>query len=173
MEPQQPPSAHPRPTRLPQSPNSPRDETDHDFASDDKTAHHGHQSLRTEHASKPGHACGHDSVISQPWSPHNSGPPSLRNSVSSAGQRQCSVSETRLAPDALRVQTVPYPSQAHLDPEKNGYYSLQSPRTPTRVSVSRSGLVVYDHTEYQEKGPEDKAWQVLVGSRLHTHQCIR
>ena len=73
----------------------------------------------------------------------------------------------RTRPDAIRVQNISYPSQAHIDSEKNGYYSLQSPRTPTRVSVSRSGVVVYDHGKYQEKGPEDKAWQVLVRSRLN------
>ena len=124
--------------------------------------HHGSR------ASKSSHARGRDSVISHPWSPHASSPPSPRSSTSSTARRHRSFSAAHHAPHVIKSQSISFPPQAHLDPEKHGYYSLQSPRTPQRRSNPRADAVLYDQTNYQEKWPEDRAWQLLVRlSRLH------
>ena len=98
---------------------------------------HHHQALPTQppHARHATAAADHDSVIS-PFSPKPSSAPSPSASIAS---------DKRLS----------LPPRAHLDPEK-AYYAHDS--DPTRVSPN----AVHDKSEYHEKDPEDKAWQLLV-----------
>jgi hypothetical protein len=49
---------------------------------------------------------------------------------------------------------IPYPAQAHMDPEK-------AAASPYRGDPNQTA-VLYDSTEYMEKGPEEKPIQLLV-----------
>jgi hypothetical protein len=122
-------------------------------------------STRTDRASKASYGHAHDSVIS-PFSPKASAPPSPSSSISShVGRKHRSVSEiqethARYSHNSHRVS---YPPRAHLgDPEKANSYDPYEHRSQTRGSIPDAGAVVYDKSEYHEKGPEDKAWQLLV-----------
>lgn len=117
-----------------------------------------------DRASKASFGHAHDSVIS-PFSPKASAPPSPSSSISSdVGRKHRSVykiQETH-ARQSHNNHRVSYPPRAHLDPEKAGSYDAYEHRSQNRGSVPDAGAVVYDKSEYHEKGPEDKAWQLLV-----------
>lgn len=132
-----------------------------------------HQSPRNErgsNGSNNSHGRAHDSVISQPFSPKPSYPPSPTSSVSSAGgRRHRSIPEIQ-SPTTTEAQNLRYPPQAYLDPEKGGYDSSQERRSHRHSgSVRDQTAIVYDQGKYVEKGPEEKAWQLLVSTRLFAH----
>ncbi|KAF2201949.1 hypothetical protein GQ43DRAFT_17108 [Delitschia confertaspora ATCC 74209] len=127
-----------------------------------------------DHYSNPAHSQlagrGHDSVLSHQFSPKGSSPPSPRSSVSSAGRhRRAATSEIEpIETQPRSPRNVPYPAQAHVvDPEKA---VTASPRhCPTRapnthVSSSNADVtaVLYESADYNEKGPEEKAVQLLL-----------
>lgn len=122
-------------------------------------------STRTDRASKASFGHAHDSVIS-PFSPKASAPPSPSSSISSdVGRKHRSISEIQEthARQSHHNHRVSCPPRAHLgDPEKADLYDAYEHRSQNRGSVPGTGGVVYDKSEYHEKGPEDKAWQLLV-----------
>lgn len=127
----------------------------------EKSTYARKDSTRTDCASKASYSRPHDSVIS-PFSPKASAPPSPSSSISSeAGRKQRSLSEIQEthARQSRNSHRVSYPPRAHLDPEKA---NLDDAYAQNRGSVLGAGAVVYDKSEYHEKGPEDKAWQLLV-----------
>lgn len=109
------------------------------------------------------HAHAHDSVLS-PFSPKASAPPSPSSSICSdaAGRKQRAVADIQedgYARRSHQSQHISPPARAHLDPEKA---SAHDAAYEHRASANDVAAVVYDKTEYHEKGPEDKAWQLLV-----------
>ncbi|KAF2190880.1 hypothetical protein K469DRAFT_558844 [Zopfia rhizophila CBS 207.26] len=132
------------------SPNDPNDE----YSEKDAYQRNQNQNLRLN----PGNGRSHDSVISHPFSPKASSPPSPSSSISAA-RHDRSAPEIQQSPPA----NVSYPPKAHIDPEKQAF-SPQSPRSPARVSSSNPDVtaILYDSGEYNEKGPEDKAVQLLL-----------
>jgi hypothetical protein len=137
--------------------------SEYEYTYNEKDSYPQLQSNRTERGSKASSRRAHDSVISHPFSPKQSYPPSPTSSVSSAGgRRHQSIPEIQFsAPN--ESQSLKYPPQAHLDPEKHGYGS-----SPGHGSQRHSGSgrgandAVYDQGEYHESAPEEKAWQLLV-----------
>ncbi|KAJ4381105.1 hypothetical protein N0V86_003452 [Didymella sp. IMI 355093] len=131
---------------------------------DEKDTYARKDSTRTDRASKASYGHAHDSVIS-PFSPKASAPPSPSSSISShVGRKHHSISEiqethARYSHNSHRVS---YPPRAHLgDPEKANSYDAYEHRSQAHGSIPDAGAVVYDKSEYHEKGPEDKAWQLL------------
>lgn len=130
-------------------------------------AHPAYSNSRTERNSRSSYGRAHDSVIS-PFSPKCSSPPSPRSSVSSAARKHpassVSVPEIRYSTSNIERHSVQYPPQVHLDPEKHAHRSSQGGRSSHRLSASGldAPAIVYDQGKYHEKGPEDKAWQLLV-----------
>jgi hypothetical protein len=122
------------------------------------------QNSRHERGSKSTTGRGHDSVISHPFSPKASSPPSPASSISSAGRKSRSIPEVRYSSPPGGSRDITYPPQARIiDPEKAAYSSP----SPGRRSPNVAQDAVYDQAEYHEKGPEEKAWQLLVCSCNH------
>lgn len=116
------------------------------------------QNSRHERGSKSTTGRGHDSVISHPFSPKASSPPSPASSISSAGRKSRSIPEVRYSSPPRGSRDITYPPQARIiDPEKAAYSSP----SPGRRSPNVAQDAVYDQAEYHEKGPEEKAWQLL------------
>ncbi|CAO2650942.1 Nn.00g092390.m01.CDS01 [Neocucurbitaria sp. VM-36] len=168
MEPQRPPVPYPATySRQSQqyyasSPNTSPDE--YDYIYNEKDAYERQQSIRTGRGSKSSNARPRDSVISHPFSPKPSSPPSPSSSVSSAGRRHRSTSEIRISSSspAVNSQNITYPPRAYLDPEKQAYGSSKGRSSRDRVTPGPGPeAVVYDQGEYHEKGPEEKTWQLL------------
>jgi hypothetical protein len=141
--------------------NTPSDE--YDYTSTEKTPSQRQQSIRVERHSKSSYGRGHDSVISHPFSPKASSPPSPCSSVSSIGPPRHSTPEIQSSRSGtIGQQNVQHPPQAHLDPEKHGYASSRGgQRSPNRAGPD-GDAIVYDKGAYQEKGPEERAWHLLV-----------
>lgn len=133
-----------------------------DYVYNEKDAFASQQSYRTDRGSKSSSNRGRDSVISHPFSPKASSPPSPSSSVSSAGRRHRSIPEIHSAQSVTDIQPVTYPPQAYLDPEKQAYGSSQGRRSQNLPGGPEADAIVYDQGEYHEKGPEEKAWQLLV-----------
>jgi hypothetical protein len=150
---------------LPQlPPTAARDEYDCAYNEKDASQYQQQQSTHPGRRSKSSYRKGHDSVISHPFSPKASSPPSPGSSISSLGRQPNSITEIRYATPEAESTKIQYPKQVHIDPEKRSYRSSQGRRSPTRVSAAgyEGDAIVYDKGEYQEKGPEEKAWQLLV-----------
>jgi hypothetical protein len=181
MEPQHPPEpvpathtnhSHPPPHS---SPNAAAGE--HEYTYSEKDAYSQQQLFRAERGSKrsSSNGRGRDSVISHPFSPKQSYPPSPSSSISSAGGRKhCSITEIQAASTPIDDgQSIRRPPQAHLDSEKYGYDSSRGPRSHRNSASARAANdAVYDQGEYHEKAPEEKAWQILVGDHLGTTYCV-
>ncbi|KAF1941968.1 hypothetical protein EJ02DRAFT_466125 [Clathrospora elynae] len=135
----------------------------YDYSYNGKDSCQRQQSIRTERGSKSSYRRAHDSVISHPFSPKASSPPSPSSSISSIGRHHQSITEIQNARPEIKNQHIQLPQQAHLDPEKHGYGSSQGRRSPNRASAAgpEGDAIVYDQGEYQEKGPEEKAWHLL------------
>jgi len=160
MEPPNPPV--PSPATHARGHSSPA-ETDHDSEYNEKEAHARKDSARTNRGSKATSGHAHDSVIS-PFSPKTSAPPSPGSSISSqAGRKHSAITEIQETQDRRsHSHRVSYPQRAHLDPEKaNLYDEYDHRRSLNRGPVPDAAAVVYDKSEYHEKGPEDKTWQLL------------
>ncbi|KAF2036118.1 hypothetical protein EK21DRAFT_52595 [Setomelanomma holmii] len=164
MEPQHPPvpfsATHAHQSQ--QSPTSPAP-TDYEYIYNEKDSYPQLQSSRAERGSRTSsNGRAHDSVISHPFSPKQSYPPSPTSSISSVGgQRHQSVPEIQFS-DPNDGQNLTYPPQAHLDPEKHGHGSSQGQRSHRHSGSARGAeAAVYDQGEYQESAPEEKAWQLL------------
>jgi hypothetical protein len=144
-------------------------ETDHESEYNEKDAHARKDSARTNRGSKSTTAYAHDSVIS-PFSPKTSAAPSPTSSVSSqTGRKHSNITAIQETQDGRSHQShrVSYPQRAHLDPEKaNLHDEYDYRRSLNRGSVPDVAAVVHDKSEYHEKGPEDKAWQLLVCQSL-------
>ena len=138
-------------------------ETDCESEYNEKDTYLRNDSARTERASKSTYGYAHDSVIS-PFSPKVSAPPSPSSSISSdVGQKHRFISDIQEthACQSHQSHRVSYPPHAHLDPEKASSYDAYEHHSQNRASVPDAAAVVYK-SEYHEKGPEDKAWQLLV-----------
>lgn len=163
MDPQAPPTA-PSPATYAHQQHHHEQRSAERFSNNDaniyneEDAHQRQYYARTERGSRGSNARGHDSVISHPFSPKASSPPSPTSSISSAGRKHRSISEIQQSPHV----SVAYPPRAYIDPEKG----ISSPRSPRSNRVSSSNpdvaATVYDAGEYIEKGPEEKAVQLLV-----------
>ncbi|KZM21411.1 uncharacterized protein EKO05_0006173 [Ascochyta rabiei] len=144
------------------SPSLPAD-TDYDCDSEynEKDARAAKDSARTHRRTQAAPGRAHDSVLS-PLSPSASVPPSPSSSISShAARKHRSITEIHET-QARQSRSLSYPPRAHLDPEKADYYdSPREHRSQNRASLPDAAAVVYDKSEYHEKGPEDKAWQLL------------
>jgi hypothetical protein len=136
---------------------------EYEYTCNEKAPSQRQQSIRVERNSKSSYGRGHDSVISHPFSPKASSPPSPCSSVSSIGRPRHSVQETRRSRSEIEQQ-IQLPPKAHLDPEKHGLGSSRGHRSPNRVSAAGpdGDAIVYDKGEYQEKQPEERAWHLLV-----------
>lgn len=177
MDPQHPPvplSATPiHYSQRPQqpSPDVVPDESAHTY--NEKDAYTQLQSTRAERGSKQSsnYGYGRDSVISHPFSPKQSNPPSPSSSISSVDrQKHNSLTEIHPSRPANDGRNIRFPPQAYLDPEKQGYGSSQGRRSHRNSGSARAADdAVYDQAEYHEKAPEEKAWQLLV-SRAHTSE---
>jgi hypothetical protein len=168
MESQRPPVPCPATQQqhtLPQLP--PNDE--YDYTYNEKTPSQRQQSIRAERHSRSSYGRGHDSVISHPFSPKASSPPSPCSSVSSIGRPRHSIPEIQYSRVEIAQQNIQHPPQAHLDPEKHADGSSRGHRSPNRVSAAGpdGDAIVYDKGEYQEKGPEERAWHLLVSDILY------
>jgi len=132
-----------------------------DYTYNEKDAYLQQQESRVARGSKSSSRRPHDSVISHPFSPKASYPPSPCSSISSEDRRQHADIQT--SQTAIEARNLRIPPQAHLDPEKHGYGSSHGHKSSHRHSGSVRGpnAVVYDQSEYQEKAPEEKAWQLL------------
>lgn len=168
MEPQHPPVpfSATRNGQQPQQASHNSASDDYEYTYNEKEDCSQHQSARAERGSKTSsHGRGRDSVISHPFSPKQSYPPSPSSSISSAGGRRHSsiqqVQPPTLVNDAQHLRP---PPQAHLDPEKHGYGSSQGRHSHRHSGSARAANdAVYDQGQYHEKAPEEKAWQLLVG----------
>jgi hypothetical protein len=131
----------------------------HEYAYNEKDAYQHQLESHSHRGSKGSNGRSHDSVISHPFSPKASSPPSPSSSISSAGRKHRSIDDIRRS-SPVNVQ---YPPRVYIDPEKANV-SSHSPRSQTRVSASNPDVtaVVYDSGEYHEKGPEEKPVQLLV-----------
>ncbi|KAH9875350.1 hypothetical protein J1614_004842 [Plenodomus biglobosus] len=123
----------------------------------EKHSHPRQQSVHTDRGSKSSYGRARDSVISHPFSPKPSSP-SPGSSISSIDQRRHSVTDKRHS-SAADGQNIRYPPRAYIDPEKHGYGSSQALRSYRPAPGAEA--VVYDQGKYHEKGPEEKAWQLL------------
>ncbi len=148
-------------------------ETDCDSEYNEKDAYAPVNSGRAHRTSRSTFGHAHDSVLS-PFSPATSAPPSPGSSISSAaGQKHRSLAESHDynhdSHSHSHSHRVSYPPRAHLDPEKavaHDAYEQRSQRSQHRASAADPRAVVYDKSQYHEKGPEDKAWQLLVCTPL-------
>ncbi|RYN30156.1 hypothetical protein AA0119_g2117 [Alternaria tenuissima] len=137
---------------------------EYNYAYNEKELYQRQHSIRTDRHSKSSFGRGHDSVISShPFSPKASSAPSPTSSISSIGQQRNSTPEIRYSRSDIEQNNIQYPQQAHLDPEKHGYGSSHDGRSPNRAPAARldSDAIVYDKGAFHEKGPEEKAWQLL------------
>jgi hypothetical protein len=148
--------------------------TDYEYAYNEKHLYTQNQSTRAERGSKHSSNYGHgrDSVISHPFSPKQSYPPSPASSFSSAGaQKHRSITDIQSSTPINEGQHITRPAQAHLDPEKHGYGSSQGHRSHRNSGSARAGAdAVYDQSEYHEKAPEEKAWQLLVSNHFASNK---
>jgi hypothetical protein len=156
------------------SPNATPDE--HEYTYNEKDTYSQHRRSRAERGSKQSssNGRGRDSVISHPFSPKQSYPPSPTSSISSAGGRKhYSITEIQASSTPISEgQDIRCPPRAYLDPEKQGYDSLPEPRSHRNSGSARGASdAVYDQSKYHEKAPEEKAWQLLVSSRLAMTCC--
>lgn len=99
------------------------------------------QSIHTNPYSKSSRHCGRDSVLSHPFSPSPT----------------TSTTDHRL-PSHPDRHSIPYPPPAWIDEEKHACGVSHG------FHASQPGVeaVVYDQGQYHEKGPEEKAWQLLL-----------
>jgi hypothetical protein len=167
MEPQRPPVPLPAtPTHHQQSyPQSASVTLDTPY--NEKDAYPRQQSLHIERTGRPSYDRGRDSVISHPFSPKTTYPPSPSSSISSAGgRRHSSIPEIQysIPVDKSQRQSPRCPPQVHLDPEKSGDESSHGHRSPYRHSETgpNANAAVYNQGEYHEKEIEEKVWQLLV-----------
>ncbi|USP81058.1 hypothetical protein yc1106_08332 [Curvularia clavata] len=136
-----------------------------DYVDCEKDPYHQHHqhSLRSDRLSKSSNRGAHDSVISHPFSPKPSSPPSPSSdsTLSSISPQRTSAQANRHSSQVER-QFLQYPQKAHIDPEKHAA-SLSQSRSPNRLSALPSVVdaIVYDKGAFQEKGPEEKACQLL------------
>jgi hypothetical protein len=140
-----------------------------DYTYNEKEEYVPQQRTRAERGSKTSsNGRGRDSVISQPFSPKQSYPPSPTSTISSAdARRQRSISEIQLSVPTKNDQSIRCPPRAHLDPEKHGYDSSPGPRSHRHSGSARGANdAVYNQGEYHESEPEEKAWQLLVSGSL-------
>jgi hypothetical protein len=140
---------------------------EYDCTYNEKEEYAPQQRIRAERGSKTSsNGRGRDSVISHPFSPKQSYPPSPTSTISSAGgRRQRSIPEIQLTIPTKSDQSIRCPPQAHLDPEKQGYESSQGHHSHRHSrSAQGANAAVYDQGEYHESEPEEKAWQLLVSS---------
>lgn len=164
MDPQHPPvplsaTHHSQQPEQP-SPNAAPEES---YTYNEKDAYTQQQSTRAERGSKQSSKYGRDSVISHPFSPKQSDPPSPSSSISSVDQQKHnSLTEIHPSIASNEGRNIKFPPQAHLDPEKQNYGSSQGRRSHRNSgSVRVTDDAVYDQGEYHEKAPEEKAWQLL------------
>ncbi|KAH7090397.1 hypothetical protein FB567DRAFT_589793 [Paraphoma chrysanthemicola] len=166
MEPQHPPApysaTYAHQSQQPNQPPTHPANSEYECTYNEKDSYPQLQSSRTERGSKASSGRAHDSVISHPFSPKQSYPPSPTSSISSAGgQQQKSNLEIQYS-SPNESQNLRYPPQAHLDPEKQGYESSQGHRAHRHSGSGRGANdAVYDQGEYHESAPEEKAWQLL------------
>ena len=162
------------------SPDYPRPDDQHDCGYSHPDSYYHHHSQHPSQSQLTAGAYGHDSVISHPFSPKASSPPSPSSSVSSSGQRrkrgdvagEGSGSASRSSPEIQPVQQSDhqpqpsinhsYPSPAHTDPEKAVASTQRTPRSHNTHSSNPDVTAVYETAEYKEKAPEEKAVQLLV-----------
>jgi hypothetical protein len=104
-----------------------------------------------------GSRAGHDSVISHPFSPKASSPPSPSSSISSIGRKHRSIDEIQFASPVI----ISAPPKARLSDAEKAQSSRGS-RTPNRVSSSNPDVAAAVYNAGDEKGPEEKAVQLLV-----------
>ncbi|KAF2730022.1 hypothetical protein EJ04DRAFT_515523 [Polyplosphaeria fusca] len=128
---------------------------DPEYTYNEKDAFSRQQNVRGSKGSRGGH----DSVISHPFSPKASSPPSPSSSISSAGRKHRSIDQIHFASPVI----ISAPPRARLDPEK-AHTSSHGSRTPNRVSYSNPDVTaaVYDSGEYHEKAPQEKAVQLQL-----------
>ncbi|KAF2848770.1 hypothetical protein T440DRAFT_469841 [Plenodomus tracheiphilus IPT5] len=162
MDSQQPPrmgsATHPQRTAQHHpSPTHPAS-NEHDYEYNEKDAYPRQQSVYTERGSRSSYGRGRDSVISHPFSPKPSSSPSPGSSISSIDQQHYFATDKRNS-STTEGQNIQYPPRAYLDPEKHGYGSSQG-RNSDHAGLGAEA-VVYDQGKYHEKGPEEKAWQLL------------
>lgn len=174
MDPQHPSvplsATHIHHSQQPQQPSPDAVFEDPAYTYNEKDAYPQLQSTRAERGSKQSsnYGRGRDSVISHPFSPKQSNPPSPSSSISSVDrQKHNSLTEIHPSVPANDGRNVRLPPQAHLDPEKQNYGSSQERRSHRNSGSVRVDDAVYDQAEYHEKAPEEKAWQLLV-SRAQT-----
>jgi hypothetical protein len=149
-----------QPPQLP--PNTTSDE--YEYTYNEKDAYSQQQNRRDRGSKTSSNGRGHDSVISHPFSPKPSYPPSPGSSISSAGgQRHHSITEIHSSALKNDGHNIRIPPQAHLDPEKHGNRSSHEHRSQRH---SETHDVVYDQSKYHENEPEEKAWQLLVSTLL-------
>ena len=106
-----------------------------------------------------------DSVISRPFSPKLSSPPSPSSIASSVVKHNGRTSETELGVEPAHVK-VSHPPRARLDPEKQ-IYSPHTPISPTHTSITDQDIMA---TLYDQRGvhdslphmPNKKAVKILV-----------
>ncbi|KAL1792762.1 hypothetical protein ACET3X_009269 [Alternaria dauci] len=153
-----------QPATSPPSDDDYYNHNNNNYTYNEKEQYHPQHSIRPDRHSKSSFGRGHDSVISShPFSPNDSSAPSPGSSISSIGQQQNPTPETRYSRSNIEQRNVQYPQQAHLDPEKHGYGSSHDGPSPNRASAARldSEAIIYDKGAFHEKGPEEKAWQLL------------
>jgi len=142
---------YPQPTRAPAPAGQP-----HHHPAYEHHPQYAHPRQSHQHDPDLRHACQekvhdprrqHDSVISHPFSPKASSPPSPASSVSSSSRRH-------EHEHATVTQPVAYPAPAHMDPEKAAY--------GVRDRDANVTTILYDSSVYHEKGPEEKPIQLLL-----------
>ncbi|KAF2016916.1 hypothetical protein BU24DRAFT_140611 [Aaosphaeria arxii CBS 175.79] len=140
--------------------SQPTPPSDYEYTYTDKDAYYARQANpRSQRGSKSSSARAHDSVISHPFSPKVSAPPSPGSSISSVGRKHRSIEQIQ---PVQRPTSVTYPPRAYIDPEKAAAASYGH-RSSHRNSSNPDGAnAIYDSGEYHEKGPEEKAWQLLL-----------
>lgn len=141
----------PQPTRAPAAAGQPHHHQNYEHHQQYAHSHQHDPDLRYGYGEKDrGPRRQHDSVISHPFSPKASSPPSPASSVSSSSRRH----EQEQEPHATVTQPVAYPPPAHMDPEKAAYSARERDANVTTI--------LYDSSVYPEKGPEEKPVQLLV-----------
>lgn len=153
--------------------SSPAANCDYDYDSQySEKEHRHHSSVHSDRLSRSSNRRPHDSVISHPFSPKPSSPPSpstnSSSSISSVGHHRNSSNAHRYSSSQLERQSLSFPPQAHIDPEKHAEALAHGYRVSNRLSAVPSGAdaIVYDKGAYQEKGAEEKAWQLLVRRKI-------
>ncbi|EDU48564.1 hypothetical protein PtrSN002B_000832 [Pyrenophora tritici-repentis] len=154
---QQSPSQHPTP------PSAAHD--DYSYAYNEKDAYQRQQHAWTDRHSRSSYRA-HDSVISShPLSPKGSSLPSPCSSINSTrGPHRNSKPEFHYSASDIEQQQhqIQFPPRAYIDPEKQAHRYSHSHPSPNRASAGpEDDAIVYDKGAYHEKGPEEKAWQLL------------